>query len=67
MSDAPRFVHHILSSGEHCISSPDVKGFSAVAWTELEAWQNADALLAEFRRLGIPLQPRITALKHEAA
>lgn len=67
MSDAPRLVHRILSSGEHCISSPDVKGLSAVAQTEAEARHNAAALLAEFQRLGLPIRPRTTAMKHEAA
>ena len=37
MSDTPRFEHRILSSGEHCVTSPDVTGLCAVAGTEAEA------------------------------
>ena len=67
MSDVPRFEHRILSSGEHCVTSPDVKGLCAVAATEAEARRGAVALLAEFQRLGLPIRPRSASPKHEAA
>lgn len=67
MSDAPRFEHRILSSGEHCVTSPDVKGLCAVAGTEAEARLGAAVLLAEFERLGLSIRPRSGSPKHEAA
>lgn len=67
MSDTPRFEHRILSSGEHCVTSPDVKGLCAVAGTEAEARRGAAALLAQFQRLGLPVRPRSGSPKHEAA
>ena len=67
MSDAPRYEHRILSSGEHCVTSPDVRGLCAIAATEAEARRGAVALLAQFQRFGLPLHPRAGAPKHEAA
>lgn len=67
MSDAPRFDHRILASGEHCVTSPDVKGLCAIAGTEVDARHEAGELLALFKRRGIPIRPRTGRMKHEAA
>ncbi len=67
MPDMPRFAHRILSSGEHCVISPDVKGLCAVADTEAEAQRGALALLERFHRLGLPIRPRSDRQKPEAA
>lgn len=67
MSDGPRFEHRTLSSGEHCVISPDVKGLCAVGETEAEAHDGAAALLEQFRRLRLPIRPRADRRKPEAA
>lgn len=66
MSDAPRFEHRVLSSGEHCVTSPDIRGLCAVAPTEAESRQGAVALLARCVRLSLPIRPRSGSPKHEA-
>ncbi len=67
MPDEPRLIHRVLSSGEHSITSPDVKGLCAVADTEADARVEAYALLAKLNSLGVRAAARAPRVKHYAA
>ena len=63
MNNEPRFQHRILSSGEHCVTSPDIKGLCAVAGNEADARREAIALAALFRELGVPLKEQTASTR----
>ena len=50
MTNRIRFTHKELSSGQHAITSPDIKGFCIVAATSQEALQQAIAMLSVIRK-----------------
>ncbi len=72
MSDMPRLEHSVLPSGQHAITSPDVKGFCIVRDTESDARRAAVDMVATLREMELPFEPRratttSSAGKHEAA
>ena len=63
-----RFEHQTLSSGQHAVTSPDVKGFCIVAATpEGAIGQAVEMLILIWRRRAGVVQERIAAVEFEAA
>ena len=68
MTNRIRFLHKELDSGQHSITSPDLKGFCIVAATETEAVKQAIDMLEVIRsRRGNANHERVVAVEFEAA
>ncbi len=64
-----RFEHKVLSeTGQHVITSPDIKGFCIVAETYLQAERDAFDMLALLHSQGLGAAPgRLASIEFEAA
>lgn len=68
MPDRIRFEHQTLATGQHAVTSPDIKGFCIVAATPEQAVDQAmEMLMVMRRRNGGDARRRIAAVEFEAA
>ena len=68
MPDRIRFEHQTLASGQHAVTSPDIRGFCIVAATPEQAVDQAmEMLMVMRRRDGDDPHGRIAAVEFEAA